>query len=79
VTSYVRRALDQLLTLHRGFDLVEYEWQKEGPWVLVTLGQPSNGGGEVWARHPFAILKTTGSVYGMHDGAVDDDPFLTLQ
>jgi hypothetical protein len=77
MTSYVRRALDQLLALFPGFDLIEYEWQEDGPWVLVVLGQPSNGRREVWARHPYAIWKNTGSVYGMMDGAVNDDPFLT--
>jgi hypothetical protein len=79
MTSYVRRALDQLLELHPNWDLVEYEWQADGPWVLVVLGQPSNGDKEAWARHPYAIWKNTGSVYGMREGAVNDDPFLTLQ
>jgi hypothetical protein len=79
MTSYVRRALDRLLELHPTWDLVEYEWQSSGPWVLVVLGQPSNGSVEAFARHPYAIFKNTGSVYGMRNGAVDDDPFLTLQ
>lgn len=78
MTSYVRQALDKLLALHPGWDLVEYEWQNDGPWVLATLGQPSTNGAEAWARHPYAIWKHTGSVYGMTGGAVHDDPFLTL-
>jgi hypothetical protein len=79
VTSYARQALDKLLALHPTWDVVEYEWQADGPWVLVVIGQPSANGNEAWARHPYAIWKNTGAVYGMIDGAVQDDPFLTLQ
>jgi hypothetical protein len=67
------------------FDVVRVEWQHDGPWLLVDLGQPSDTiepdgqYHEAWAIHPFAIWKTTGSVYGMNEhGAVNDEPLLSL-
>ena len=80
--SLTRIALDRLLTLYPHFDVVRIEWQREGPWVLVDLGQPSETNGhsdpDAFAVHPFAIFKRTGAVYGMSNGAVDDEPFLSL-
>jgi hypothetical protein len=75
--SKARQGFDALLALHSGFDVVRVEWQDDGPWVLVELGQPSVSDGNVFARHPYAIWKRTGAVHGMHDGAVSDDPLLT--
>jgi hypothetical protein len=77
--SLARQGLDLLLQVHPSFDLVEVDWQlaDDGPWVLVTLGQPSEGDSPVWAKHHYAIWKFTGAVYGVqHDGAVTDDPLL---
>jgi hypothetical protein len=34
-----------------------------GPWLLVTLGQRSEGSNEAFALYPFAIWKATGDVY----------------
>lgn len=75
--SKARQGLDRLLELHRGFEVLSVEWQAEGPWLLVVLGQPSLGDGEAFARHPYAIFKRTGAVHGMFDGAVTDEPLLT--
>lgn len=50
-----------------------------GPWLLVTLGQPSEGENEAYARWEFAIWKRTGAVYRVGlDGAVPDDPIITV-
>ena len=86
-----RRALDLLLAMHPFFDLLEVDWQLAiedegetirpfiGPWLLVTLGQRSQDGGPVWARHRFAIWKATGAVHGVEeDGAVTDDPLFVV-
>ena len=75
--SKARQGFDALLALHRGFEVVDAEWQRHGPWLLVTLGQPSLTNGDTFARHPYAIFKRTGAVHGMHDGAVSDEPLLT--
>lgn len=76
--SKARQGFDVLLALHRGFDVLSVDWQADGPWLLVTLGQPSaNGDVPAFARHPYAIFKRTGAVHGMRDGAVTDDPLLT--
>lgn len=53
-----------------------------GPWVLVSLGQPSelneSSLNEAWAIWPFAIWKNTGTLYTVGaDGAVPDDPIWT--
>ena len=83
-----RRALDALLRLHPNFDLLSVEWQVDpadgrsaarwaGPWVLVSLGKPSEHV-EVepaWSVHKFAIWRATGDVYVVRsDGTVGDDP-----
>lgn len=90
--SPVRRGLDQLLTFYPHLDLISIEWQqsqlpaylinpehplaKQGPWVLVELGQPSEGEALAWAVWKFAIWKTTGAVHSMDNGAVSDDPII---
>jgi hypothetical protein len=81
--SRARRGLNLLLERYPHFDVVRVDHQRGGPWVLVDLGQPSDGQAdptlEAFAVHPFAIWKQTGSVYGMDEfGAVLDDPLLTL-
>jgi hypothetical protein len=78
--SIERQALDLLLRSHPSFDLLDVDWQEPpGPWILVTLGQRSTGGGETWARHHFAIFKRTGAVHGLqHDGSVTDDPLFVV-
>lgn len=89
--TLMRRTLDELLRRYPFFDLVEVDWQLAiedddevarpfvGPWLLVTLGQPSMLGGPPWAKHHFAIFKTTGAVHGLqHDGSVTDDPLFTV-
>jgi hypothetical protein len=86
-----RQALDLLLRLHPFYDLIEIDWQLAlddegeevrpfvGPWLLVTLGQRSDDGGPIWARHHFAIWKATGAVHGLQeDGSVTDDPLFTV-
>jgi hypothetical protein len=88
--STTRRGLDQLLRSFPTWDLIEVDWQLAldgehetvrafvGPWLLVTLGQPSEDGGPYWAKHHFAIWKETGAVHGLlHDGSVTDDPLFT--
>lgn len=75
--SPARLGLDWLLAQCPHLDLVQAEWQQDGPWLLITLGQPSEviaPEGEAFARHPYAIWKHTGAVYGMFDGAVGDEP-----
>jgi hypothetical protein len=79
--SRARIGLDLLLATYAEWDVLSVEWQLgpglTGPWVLVVLGQPSDGDDEAFVRHHFAIWKTTGNVYGAQDGAVTDDPLLT--
>lgn len=90
--TLARRGLDLLLATYPGFDLLKVDWQLPedwqlfgasaergaGPWLLVVLGQRSDDGSEVWARHHFAIWKRTGAVHGVqHDGSVTDDPLFT--
>ena len=59
-------------------DVLHIEWQTDGPWLLVELGQSTVAPeGEVWARHRYAIWKRTGAVHGYEaDGSVTDDPVL---
>jgi hypothetical protein len=77
--SRVRRGLDALLARYEFFDVVRVEWPPESPWVLVTLGQRSEGLDEVWARWEFAIWKSTGAVYQLDaTGAVGDDPLIHI-
>lgn len=82
-----RRALDALLARYPDFDLLSVDWQEpdgwgsmlSGVWLIVVLGQRSDDGSETWARHSFAIWKTTGAVHGLgHDGAVTDDPLFVI-
>lgn len=88
VPTPARRGLDKLLELHPHLELVKAsatvpvgENDAWTPWLLVTLGQPSErrepGTPEAWAIWQFAIWKTTGAVHTIgHDGAVSDDPIL---
>jgi hypothetical protein len=72
-----RRAVDALLSRHPDFDVLVVDWSVgiPSPWLIVELGQRSEDGAEVWARHTFAIWKTTGAVHGLQrDGSVTDDP-----
>lgn len=92
--SPARRGLDALLALYPFHDVIEVDWQIDdgpparflGPWVLVTMGQPS---AELelgpfpelaaWARWRFAIWRRTGAVHVLgRDGAVSDDPIVSL-
>jgi hypothetical protein len=81
-----RRSLVLLLAMHPLYDLLSVDWQladddhgMSGVWILVNLGQPSDGDVEAWAVHHFAIFKETGAVHGLdHDGAVTDDPLFTV-
>ena len=88
--SPARRGLDALLRANPALDVVSVDWgprsfedgidvDAPSPWLLVELGQRSMGVAEVWARHPYAIWKATGSVYGMRGGAVDDDPLIEVE
>ena len=81
--SPARKGLDWLLAYMPHLELVDADWQRPegvtgggagGPWLLVTLGQLSDEGGDVFALHPYAIWKRTGAVHGMRDGAVVDPP-----
>jgi hypothetical protein len=74
--SPARRGLDRLLAVMPHLDLIRLEWQGDGPWVLIDLGQRSEGEAEAWAIHRYAIFKRTGAVHGMSGGAVTDDPIL---
>jgi hypothetical protein len=85
--SLARIGFERLLEMYAGFDIVRVEWQYDGPWVLVDLGQPSESNAlrpaspfspDAFAIHPFAILKHTGAVYGITDGAVHDDPLISV-
>lgn len=76
--SLARIGFDRLLEMHATMNVLNVDWQADGPWVLVTLGQPSTSDGDVHARYPFAIFKRTGAVYGMRDGAVNDEPLLSV-
>lgn len=74
--TWSRRGLDLLLARYPMFDLLRVDGQQDsGPWLLVELGQPSEGDAPAWAVWHFAIWKATGAVYlREHDGAVPDDP-----
>jgi hypothetical protein len=87
--SPARRGLDLLLAAHPHLDLLaawvpgrdEHQpmnpWSPS-PWLMVELGQPSNGESDAYAIWPFAIWRSTGAVHGVdHDGAVSDDPLYT--
>ena len=84
--SKARRALDELLLRHPHLDVLKIEWGEPdearaspNPWMLVTLGQPSRGVHEAWARWEFAIWKRTGSVFAVALGAVGEDPIIIIE
>lgn len=74
MSSKAREGFDWLTRSMPMLDVLSVEWQEDGPWVLVTLGQPSERNPEVFARYPYAIWKHTGAVHGMNMGAVIDPP-----
>lgn len=79
VKSPARVGLDWLLATHAHLELLMAEWQHDGPWLLVTLGQRGETPLDlpdhyVFARQRFAIFKRTGAVHGMDRGAVIDPP-----
>jgi hypothetical protein len=81
-----RRGLDLLLSRCPHLDLVkadaDYDPSPLTPtnaWLLVTLGQRSEGMAEVYALHDYAIWKNTGAVHGVgRDGAVSDNPIMEV-
>lgn len=79
--SLARISFDRLLEMHSTMNVLKVEWQKDGPWILVELGQPSvdyENGNEAHAVYSFAIFKRTGAVHGIHDGAVTDEPLISV-
>jgi hypothetical protein len=76
----VRLGLNALLERFPHLVLLRADaWPNGNPWLLVSLGQRSEGEEEAYARHEFAIWKSTGAVYTIgHDGAVGDDPIITV-
>lgn len=86
--SLVRRGLNDLLAFYPHLDVLLVEFQVDevigwemplpiyGPWVLVTLGQASEGMTPAWAVWYFAIWRNTGAVHTMSgpNGAVSDEP-----
>jgi hypothetical protein len=89
--SPARRGLDLLLQRHPQLDLVSARIPGRDPhdpmtpwvsssWLLVGLGQPSEGDAEAYAIWSFAIWRSTGAVFAIGpDGAVGDEPLLELQ
>ena len=88
--SPARRGLDELLKHYPFFDVLyiergnaETEMRIQGApfsaaWILVTLGQPSEGEIEAFARWEFAIWKNTGAVYRVVSGAVQDPAIIEV-
>lgn len=93
--SLARQGLDRLLALFPDAEIERLDWQlpreaivtrdthdsplretlaqPAGPWVCVDLVIVGNAS-------RFAIWKTTGAVYQLDEhGAVEDDPFLTVE
>jgi|SRR5215472_1274064 len=83
--SPARRGLDALLARYPHFDVLYVErgsaehTRIAAPWIIVTLGQPSDNEIEAFARWEFAIWKNTGAVYTVEDGAVADDPIIEVR
>ena len=89
--SSARRGLDALLARFPMYDLLALDWDpgrpvqgrragdlNVNPWLIVELGQRSDGSTEAWTASKFAIWKSTGAVHTIGaDGAVSDDPILT--
>lgn len=80
--SPVRRGLDVLLATHPHLDLLGAfmpgdDEDTRTHWLLVELGQPSEGETQSWARWRFAIFLETGAVHRFEpDSSVADDPFI---
>ena len=72
--SRARLGLELLLSLHPEHELLSATWQYDGPWLLVSLGLRGQGEADAFAIYSYAILKATGAIYGVRDGAVGDDP-----
>jgi hypothetical protein len=75
--SPARQGLNLLLQAYPHFDVIDLKWQpSDYPWLLVQLGQPSDGDVQAWAVWHFAIWKRTGAVHTMSSeaGPVSDDP-----
>lgn len=69
-----KRGLLDLMNFHSDGIVIDLEWQEgDAPWVLVTLWFL---GEELDRTDEFAIWKATGNVYRVHQGAVEDEPFL---
>jgi hypothetical protein len=83
--SPARRGLELLLKMHPHLDVVDVrvpgvEIDARSPWLLVDLGQPSQGASNAYAIWRFAIWRTTGAVHRIgSDGAVDDDAIIEPQ
>lgn len=85
-TSLARRGLDALLERYPFFDLLDVKRSVGGeryglignPWMVVVLGQRSEGESEAFARWEFAIWLSTGAVHSLRDGAVSDDPIIEV-
>lgn len=63
------------------YSVPQRRWTSElvGPWVLVKLADRLDTDPPGWGVVKFAIWKHTGDVYIVGaDGAVPDDPLLTL-
>jgi hypothetical protein len=80
-----RQGLNRLLALHPHLELLDATvpgrsvGAPPAPWLLVELGQPSEGESEAYAVWRFAIFRRTGAVHTLgSDGAVSDDPVLAV-
>jgi hypothetical protein len=73
--SPARLGLDGLLERYPFFELVKAEWQIDGLWLLVTLGQRGSGPHDAFAVWHFAIFISTGAVHNIKpDGMVEEVP-----
>lgn len=78
--SPVRLAFDYLLATHPHLDVVDVDWGQAvpwesdiaSPWVLVALGQRSEGDAEAFATWEFGIWKQTGALHRINGGEVID-------
>lgn len=68
-----RGGFTKLLERYAPAMVYDLEWQEDGPWLLVTLWWLTE---DIDRTEEFAIWKVTGNVYRVHDGAVEDEPFI---